>query len=210
MKKRKNQESKFWDSLAKKYDPLISKYASENYNRVIQLIKDELWVDAEVLEVACGTGIISLALSDALSTITAIDYADEMLNVAKEKQLEQNIGNVSFQNGDVYNLNFNDHSFDAIVGMNIFHLLPEPQNALAEIKRVLKPDGTILLPTYCHGDNLASLSLSYLTRLSGFKVPNRWSVNQFHSFINNSGFKITNTQTFKGKFPLAYVVAKKG
>lgn len=202
----KTQKPKFWDFLSKKYDRLIEKNAKKTYDETIQLIKNELEQNNSILEIGTGTGLIALAIASSVKSIIAIDTSKGMLELAKQKQSKEKIGNISFEEGNANNLSFRDNSMDAIICMNIMHLLPKPEDVITQIKRVVKHNGKIILPTYCHGENRKSKFFSYLSSLSGFKVPNRWSIKNFHVFLENQGLKIQNEKTFPGKFPLSYVV----
>jgi ubiquinone/menaquinone biosynthesis C-methylase UbiE len=202
----KNQKTKFWDSLAKKYDGLIEKYAYQTYHAVFNLIKNELEPHHEILEIGTGTGIVAQAIAPGVKSIVAIDSSEGMIEIARSKQEKENINNVSFSVDNAYELSHKENSFDAVIAMNIIHLLPKPEKVVEELKKVVKNGGKIFVPTYCHGENFTSLLLSYLSSLSGFKVPNRWSVNKFHSFLKSAGLEIKDEKTFPGRFPLAYVV----
>jgi ubiquinone/menaquinone biosynthesis C-methylase UbiE len=89
------------------------------------------------------------------------------------------------------------------------HILPEPRLALQEMKRVLKDDGKIILPTYLHGANLQSKILSLLMGISGFRARNRWSVASFREFVTSNGFHISKEKVMPDKIPLMYMVAQK-
>ncbi len=203
------QKPGFWDFLSRRYDRLIEKNAKQTYNTTIELIKNELSPDYTILEIGTGTGIIALSVASSVKTIVAIDTSKGMLEQAKQKQKNEGIINITFEPGDANQLIIEDTSMDAIICMNIMHLLPNPELVVSEIKRVIKPNGKLILPTYCHGENLKSKLFSYLSSLSGFKVPNRWSVKEFHDFLKNQNLQIEKERTFPGKFPLSYVVLTK-
>ena len=100
-------------------------------------------------------------------------------------------------------------SFDIVIASNVLHLLFYPEKAIQEMKRVLKDNGQIIVPTYCHGENLKSLLISRLMGLAGFKARNRWSIKSFKDFIEKNGFKIADSEVFKDKIPLVYIKASK-
>lgn len=202
----KTQKPKFWDFLSKRYDRLIEKHAKQTYDDVIKLIKDELKQDNNILEIGTGTGLIALAIASHVESVVAIDTSKGMLELAKQKQAKEKISNINFEMGDANNLAFNDNSKDVVICMNIMHLLPKPETAISEIKRVIKPNGKIIFPTYCHGENLKSKTYSFLSSLSGFKVPNRWSIKSFHRFLETQELKIQTEKVFPGRFPLAYII----
>ncbi|MGE4587625.1 MAG: class I SAM-dependent methyltransferase, partial [Mangrovibacterium sp.] len=160
------------------------------------------------LEAATGTGLISLQLSNLVSEVTAIDLSPEMLKIAKEKAEKQSVKNIDFRIGDICNLDFSDNSFYSIIASNVLHLLFDPGQAMQEIKRVLKENGTIIIPTYCHGENLTSHFFSRCMNIMGFRARTRWSVASLKKFVEKSGFEIIKCKLLKGVIPMVYLVAR--
>ena len=209
MKDRINTERKFWDSYAKKYDKQNQKNVSEAYNALYEMFFEDIAGARNLLEIGTGTGVISLKLSSLVALITAIDLSPEMLKIAKEKTEKQSVKNIDFRTGDICNLDFPDNSFDSIIASNVLHLLFEPAKALQEIKRVVKPDGTVIIPTYCHGENLQSHFFSRCMNIIGFRARTRWSVTSFQEFVTENGFEIIKLKSLRGLIPMAYLVVAK-
>ena len=208
MKDRINKERKFWDSFAKKYDKNRKKSGTnEAYKNLFKMFKEDVAEATKLLEAATGTGLISLQLSSLVSEITAIDLSPEMLKIAKEKAKQQAITNITFDEGDICNLSFPDNSFDAVIASNVLHLLFEPYKAMQEVRRVVKPGGTVILPTYCHGENLRSHFFSRCMNIMGFRARTRWSVASFQKFVKENGFELIRQETLKGPIPMVYLVA---
>jgi ubiquinone/menaquinone biosynthesis C-methylase UbiE len=132
-----------------------------------------------------------------------------MIKIASEKQKQRNISNIVFEVGDSCNLAFEDGTFDVIIASNVLHLLFEPEKSLAEIRRVLKPDGIAILPTFCHASNLQSRIISGFMSLFGFRARNKWSTKSFVLFLENNRFVIIKSQIIQGKIPLMYCITKK-
>jgi ubiquinone/menaquinone biosynthesis C-methylase UbiE len=203
-----SSEKKFWDAHAKRYDKFISLMGPRIYDRLYE----ELWrdiLDSEILlEIGTGTGLISLNLSDSVSDIIAIDFSDEMIKLARRKAAERSIKNINFRVEDACHLSFPDNLFDTVIASNVLHLLTEPDKAIQEMKRVLSPGGKIIVPTFCHGQNILSHALSRLSEFSGFKPRTRWSEKSFKSYVESFGLEISYTTNLKGMIPLIYIVAK--
>lgn len=162
-----------------------------------------------LLELATGTGLISLKLSERIPNIIATDLAPEMLRIAREKAAKKGVQNIEFQEEDICALRFPNNSFDTIIASNVLHLLFEPDKAIREMRRVLKNKGRIIVPTYCHGNSLLSHMVSRVMSLSGFRARSRWSVKSFTRFIENNGFEIVKHETLDDIIPMIYLVAKK-
>ena len=101
------------------------------------------------------------------------------------------------------------YSMDVIIAVNVFHLLGNPKIALDGTRRVLNANGKLIIPTYCHGNNLKSRVISSILGLSGFMARNRWSISSFRLFIQNSGFEVEKEFIIKDRITLSFIVARK-
>ena len=160
-----------------------------------------------VLELACGTGLISRRIAASVQSLEATDFSPEMIAEAKKKV---NSSRLHFSVQDATALPYAAESFDAVVIVNALHILPEPETVLAEIHRVLKPGGLLLAPTFVHGEGIGFRVRTGLMKMIGFKVYHKWSANEFAVFISEHGFAVTE-QTDLGSniAPLCYLTAKK-
>lgn len=102
-----------------------------------------------VLEIGVGTGRIALPLSPYARLYVGVDISWPMLEVLSEKlktsERGQRGGPVGVVRADITNLPLADRQFDLVVGVHILHLVPGWLTALAEVRRVLRPDGVLLL-----------------------------------------------------------------
>ena len=107
----------------------------------------------KLLEVPVGTGILTMPLYQTLpqADITCLDYSPDMMAQAKEKADRLGVQNVSFRQGDVGALPFEDGSFDAVLSLNGFHAFPDKEAAYRETFRVLRPGGTFCGCFYVSG-----------------------------------------------------------
>ena len=83
--------------------------------------------------------------------ITCLDYSADMMNVARKRTETAGIQNISFQQGDVGELPFEDESFDIVLSLNGFHAFPDKEAAFRETYRVLKKGGTFCGCFYIQG-----------------------------------------------------------
>jgi ubiquinone/menaquinone biosynthesis C-methylase UbiE len=205
----KLKETNFWNSFSVRYDSFIKHTVGNAYLALYKNLKEDVTLTDHMLEIATGTGLVSFEICKQVYHIDAIDIAPGMIRIAKIKQAENNITNIDFQVGDTTDLLFSDSTFDVVLASNVMHLLSEPECALSEILRVLKPDGRAILPTFCHGENIKSRIISCIMSLSGFKARNKWSTESFKKFVEYNGFKVLKCRVIRGKIPLAYVLAEK-
>ena len=98
----------------------------------------ELTESDDVLDVGCGTGALTREVAKLAGSATGFDLSESMLGVAR-----QVCPGVTFQQGDVADLPFEDSSFDAVVSAFMLMFVPDPKQAVGEIQRVLRPGGRL-------------------------------------------------------------------
>lgn len=108
----------------------------------------------KMLEVPVGTGVLTMPLYRELkdADITCLDYSEGMMNRARERAAEKNIKNITFVQGDVGKLPFDDETFDIVLSMNGLHVFPDKDAAFSELFRVLKKRGIFCGCTYIEGE----------------------------------------------------------
>ncbi len=99
----------------------------------------------QILEVGVGTGL-SLPAYRPEKHITGIDLSPDMLRIAEDRVTDQGLDNVDgLLLMDAEQLSFPDNSFDTVIGMYIASVVPNPARMVAEMQRVCRPDGDILI-----------------------------------------------------------------
>ena len=108
----------------------------------------------KMLEVPVGTGILTMPIYQNLKNadIICLDYSKEMMARAENRAKVMDINNISFVQGDVGNLPFEDETFDIVLSMNGFHVFPDKDAAFSETFRVLKKGGIFCGCTYIKGE----------------------------------------------------------
>lgn len=145
--KRPDEVAAMFDDVAPKYDVT---------NDVLSLGQTRRWrrhvVDAvgavpgqRVLDVAAGTGTSSEPYADAGVDVVALDFSLGMLKVGKRRRPD-----IDFVAGDATALPFADNSFDAVTISFGLRNVNEPKKALAEMLRVTKPGGTLVVAEFSH------------------------------------------------------------
>ena len=135
-------------------------------NAVTELLhRDTRYPDgARVLEAGCGVGAqtVTLAVNSPGARIVSIDVSAESLAAARERARAAGVTNVVFQRADIYALPFAPASFDHVFACFVLEHVPRPVEALAAMRRVLKPGGTLTVfegdhgSTYFHPDSAAA------------------------------------------------------
>lgn len=194
----------FWNRTSKFYDSFMGKDASL-YNVICSLIRIHLHPGHKVLELAAGTGLISLRLANTGAAITATDYSESMIRKAKEKRVPHN---VTFETADACRLEYEDNSFDMVIMVNALHIMPHPEEALKEVHRVMKPDGLFICPTFVMPDKLlGKMRLKFLSVI-GMKRYHQWTLKQLCSFLEDNRMHVTVRGMLAGSMPVAYIEAK--
>jgi ubiquinone/menaquinone biosynthesis C-methylase UbiE len=98
-----------------------------------------------LLDVGCGPGTITADLAGRLGegTVVGIDLANEVVELAREQHPTSGGASLSFQVDDVYALSFEDETFDVVYAHQVLQHLGRPVEAIAEMRRVLKPGGLL-------------------------------------------------------------------
>ena len=98
-----------------------------------------------VLEVAAETCACGRAIAPYVAKVTCLDMTPAMLSVEKEAVKTEHIANIDFVVGDATELPFSDNSFDIVLSRLAFHHFPDINQPFAEMVRVLKPSGKLVL-----------------------------------------------------------------
>lgn len=102
----------------------------------------ELKPSWDMLDMGCGQGEISVGLAPYVASVQAVDLADNF-DQARQYLQNQGITNVTFSAGDAYSIEFEDETFDVCFCHSTLEALTQPELALQELYRVLKPGGLV-------------------------------------------------------------------
>ena len=100
---------------------------------------------SRVLDVACGPGIVACTFAEYAAHVTGIDLTPAMIGQARERQQRLSLGNIDWRVGDATRLPFEDQSFDVVVTRYSFHHMPRPELTLAEMRRVCRLGGRVVV-----------------------------------------------------------------
>lgn len=126
----------FWDKVAGVYDIFTNIINRKTHQTLCAVIADLIRPTDEVLECACGTGMLSGVIAGKCKSLIATDFSLPMLKRAEKKCARYR--NVTFQQGNILQIDFAAERFDVVVAANVIHLLEEPYKALHELDRVCK------------------------------------------------------------------------
>lgn len=195
----RNSQS-FWDKNAGRYDRFMRKDAAA-YERLYELLRPVVR-HRTVLEPAAGTGLIAKNIVNSAAHIEATDASPEMIAEAKR---DNRSAKLHFSVQDMFRLPYADGSFDVIIVANALHIVPEPEKALSEIRRVLKDDGVLVAPTFTHADNaFFGRVKAFFMKLAGFPLHSKWTSREYLAFLRENGWTVRKSAVLTASFPLTY------
>lgn len=134
-----------YSRLALRYDRRWSFYVAASTRET--LARFTVGAGERVLDVGCGTGAMLERLSarEPAARLCGIDPVAEMLAVARRRLGER----AELKSGWAEAIPYPDESFDAVISCNMFHYIRRPAEALAEMRRVLRPGGRLVITDWC-------------------------------------------------------------
>ncbi len=95
--------------------------------------------------------------------------------------------------------------FNVVIVSNALHIVPQPEKALAEIKRVLKDDGVLIAPTFTHAENsFTGMVRAFFMRMAGFPLHSKWTSEEYLRFLRQNVWAVRKSVVLKASFPLTY------
>ena len=190
----------FWDKNAGRYDRFMRKDTAA-YEQLYELLRPVVR-QKTVLELATGTGLIAKHIVRYADHIEATDASQEMVEQAKQGVKSAKL---YFSVQDMFHLPYADQSFDVVIVVNALHIVPEPEKALSEIRRVLKDDGVLVAPTFTHADNTFFGKVkAFFMKLAGFPLHSKWTSHEYLAFLRENGWTVQKSTVLKASFPLTY------
>ncbi len=167
----KEQERAGFNLVADRYEDAMEAMTPVT-NRMLALA--QLQAGQRVLDVATGPGILARAIAGsegAAIQVVGVDIAEEALNVARHRASQAGYDSLTFQVEDAENLSFENEVFDRIVcSMGLMHF-PQPEKALTEMIRVLKPGGRLVAAVWGQAEQAPFIQVALATLARTFPPP---------------------------------------
>jgi ubiquinone/menaquinone biosynthesis C-methylase UbiE len=150
-----------------------------------------------VLDLACGPGILTAAIAKLAREVVAFDLTPEMLKKASERCSKAGLANVSFREGSVAEMPFANGSFDAVMTRLSVHHFDQPARAIAEIFRVLRPSGKLVLADVVTSESPAEAELQNAIEI--LRDPSHirmLPISELKELVKQAGFVIESQTTW--------------
>lgn len=209
------QAAKFWDKAAPSYaKSAISDIQS--YEITCARTQSYLKKTDRIYEAGCGTGGTARLLAPSVAHVTATDFSGGMIDIAKQRAVEEGLENVDFRVGEINAPDVAGGPFDVVLAHNVLHLVEDMEAAVRGLRENLKPGGLFISKTICAPENGATLKfymiraiLPIMQLLGKAPFVQFKSIADFDRMIEGLGFKILETGNYPAKPPSRYIVARK-
>lgn len=186
----------FWDRHALRYaaKPIAD---IPSYERKLALTQRHLSNDSRVLEFGCGTGGTALRHAEHVEHVLATDYSARMIAIAQATQSAQQVENVEFRQASLNQIGPGDGPFDAILGLNVLHLIPDYRECIAYCHGLLRPGGLLVTSTVCLGRRSPLRFVLPIPAVAGL-VPKLvyLDADQLESDMRSAGFETIEREDF--------------
>ncbi len=147
-----------------------------------------------VLEIGCGTGNGSRLIKKYFHTkrIYATDLDERMINIAKRKNADDCI---MFEVQDATSLKYKNNSFDAVFDLGVIHHIPNWKDCLKELKRVLKPNGQMIIEDLSI-ETFGTFFGKLLKKALDHSYADIYRENEFVAHLKKTGFKISEHKRY--------------
>lgn len=204
----------FWDKIAGLYD-FAQSFNGKVYRKMTETVTELTPAGAKVLDIAAGTGQLSLAAAKKADIVLCTDMSEKMLEKAEKNAMRNGIVNIDFATRNIFRLPEEDETYDVVIAGNVLHLLENPENAVRELWRVTKRGGRILLPTFVIGKSdseseelFKNLSVGFY-KLIGFEPITDYTPAQYKKMLTDCGLGEVRAKLIRGKIPCCFAVILK-
>ena len=127
------------------HESVVSSHAARTARDSAAFLLPHLTTGMRLLDVGCGPATITCDLANHVAEVVGIEPPGTVLDNARETAATRGVANVSFEEGSVYELRFDDDSFDAAYAHQVLQHLSDPVRAIEEMVRVTKPGGVVAI-----------------------------------------------------------------
>ncbi len=200
--------TRFWNWNAERYarQPIADE---ASYRKKLEMTQKYLTPEMRVVEFGCGTGSTAILHAPKVKTYQAIDVSEKMVEIGRSKAEEAGLSNLTFTVGTLEAAGLPDAGCDAVLGLNILHLVPDLDGTIATVARVLRPGGYFFSSTLCLKNlrgNLRRLALAARV-IPLLPSVGSYSIEELEAKLEGAGFGIE--ERFEQRPGVVFLVAVK-
>lgn len=209
------QSAAFWDSIAERYAKSPVKDV-EAYEYTLERTRSYLSAEDSVLELGAGTGSTALLLASSVARYVASDLSPKMTEIGRTKAKDQGVSNVEFVAAGVSDPQLARTTYDAVVALNLLHLLQDLPEQLKRIHELVRPGGLFISKSVC----LNAKGLPFKFRVMKLAIPlmqlvgkapyvNALTIEELERQVTHAGFDIIEAGNYPAAPPSRYLVARR-
>jgi ubiquinone/menaquinone biosynthesis C-methylase UbiE len=205
----------FWNKQAEKYDQSEQQFNAA-FEDILALTKKHLKPTDNILDFGCATATKTLRLAESVNHIEGLDISAEMIKAAIIKADKQNIDNIDFSVGSIFENEYQKEQFDVVVSYGVLHLLEDIDKSLQSIHNLIKPGGLFIASSACMKDKMdfknriKFLMFMIIKVLKLFPLHlNLWKCEDIEQATANNGFNIIEKKRIFNGISISYIVAQK-
>ena len=183
----------YWSRFVEDYDKRREYVGGSELDALMKRRFEEQQRLGELLEFGCGTGEFTRCVIAHSKSVLATDYSSQMVSAMERIFADEY--NVKVQQANCHATDFPDVSFDTVMMSNLIHIIPEPQKAIVEAHRLLRPGGTLLISCFTVENTTVwqklALLYRYIRTFGGFpKERTAFTVATLSEAVSSRGFEI--------------------
>lgn len=198
----------FWDKVAEGYDKSSEKSFKEANEKTINYTKKYCKRSDELLDIGCGTGMLTVQLTDYVKHITAVDQSEKMLEIAQNRNKDNKI---AFILSDEKNSSLQKDAYNIITAFNLLLYIKQDDDFIKNVYDCITEGGYFICVSDCMGEcnGAVRLLMKLFIKLKIIPFMHFFTIKELESKITNIGFKIEYTEILDKKSGNYYIAAKK-
>ena len=180
----------------------------QNHSPELLLAVSKVGPEDNVLDVACGPGLMACAFAKVARHVTGIDLTPAMIEQAKFLQQSHGLTNLTWHLGDVLPLPFPDAAFSLVFTRYSFHHFLDPKAVLAEMVRVCLPGGRVVVADVYTSNPQQAEAYNRLEKMRDPSHVRALAVEELTNLYNEAGLQTEKSQFYKHEYGVEDIIQR--